>query len=509
MRLVIPERVKTTHIAIAASVVLIVQLLEQTEPVFAMLTFAYILIFGFAYNAAGGIYFPSGAWIFFTATETALIGITYKLFLIEPGQTNLNEPVQTMLVYCVGLAVMGLMAWFSRRLRPEKGLLAGISAGEQLFQAAAGCFFFGIYSSILSSNATNETATASSAFAQLNHFIQLAIILGTVYQIRKSGGRRSTNWVVWASGFYLFSLGIVNFSKEAMFSPIVAWLIPCLLLSFRFSKKQMLLLAAMTFFLVQYLVPYSQYGRQSRDYAASFSEQAKTAWTYLSDLGRTRKLYLQTNTDAELDEGPHFFNESQGLLDRLNMIAFDDKLIEVTDQGSVYGITPVIGGYLNAIPHFLWKDKPDFHAGNDYGREIGVIDQGDESTGISFSPTGDAYHEARWVGVLVIEPIALFILFFISDSLSGDVRKSPWGLLYIALFVHYAPEGLLPGVAYMTTTGAETVLLAVFLSGLVFPFIGRLITPRAATRGSLPRFDLPGFARRASTAAGKGTSLPG
>ena len=46
--------------------------------------------------------YPSGSFIFFNAMLTCIVGLTYKLFLGEPGNSNLRDPVSTMLAYCAG-----------------------------------------------------------------------------------------------------------------------------------------------------------------------------------------------------------------------------------------------------------------------------------------------------------------------------------------------------------------------------------------------------------------------
>ena len=158
------------------------------------------------------------------------------------------------------------------------------------------------------------------------------------------------------------------------------------------------------------------------------------------------------------------------------MLAFDDALITLTDQGSVYGLGPAYGTFVNSIPRFLWKDKPEYKSGNVYGQQIGVISESDDSTGISFSPTGDAYHEAKWFGVIVVETFIMFVLFLVSDSLSGDVRKAPWGMLFLALFAHAAPEGELPGPIWLATFGAESVIFAALFSGYAIPLLTRLFS---------------------------------
>ena len=67
------------------------------------------------------------------------------------------------------------------------------------------------------------------------------------------------------------------------------------------------------------------------------------------------------------------------------------------------------------------------------------------------------------------------MLFTLFDSLCGDVRKAPWGLLVIPLFAHTAPEGGITGVIYMLGFGTISVLLVAFAAAYVMPIVGTLI----------------------------------
>ena len=513
MRLSVPERFTIRQMLAFAAGLMTVQLLEGTDVAFALLSFAYVMILGLSYNAAGGFFYPSGAWILFTGLETALIGLTYKATLFEPAQSNLREPIMTMLVYCAGLAGMGLAAWLSSILRPKKGLLAGFSAGSQMKESAIGCLMIGIPMIYISQVGSNESASFASALAQLNHFLPLAILLGTVYQIEASEGRSSTNWVVWVAGLTLFGQGILSYSKEGMFTPIITWLIPTVVLRFRFSKLQVLAGVAFLGFAFYYLVPFAQAGRGSRDREGNLVNNVDDVLTYLSDLNGTRQLYLQSGIVTDIGDIPHLYDESGGFFDRLQMLAFDDALITLTDQGYVYGLAPTVGTFVNVVPRIVWKDKPEYLSGNVFGREIGVISENDETTGISFSPTGDVYHEAKWLGVLLVEPVVMFIMFFAMDSLSGDVRVSPWGLLFIAMSAHAAPEGEMPGTIWIATYGAEGVIFAAVISGYVTPFLSRLLTMgRKAPGPGMPATSfrvqpVPRPLREAAAADGGGATL--
>ena len=460
--------------------IVLAQQLEGTDTTFSLLTAVYLALFAIGFNAGGGLYFLAGAYIFFNGMLSCIVGLLYKISVGEASQSNLLLPTRTMEAYCLGMAGMAAAAAISRRLIPRRGLIANLAAGDSMKQAALGCLIVGIIIQIGSAGGLQNAASVSSALGQINHFIQMAIILGTSYEIRHSNGKSSSNWIVWVAGLWLFFFGVIVFSKEGMFISLVSWLIPAIVLRFDFSKKQLFGGAVVVFILLHYLVPFSQYGRNLR----SETGGANTAGAFglLSHPEQTRRLYLE-QSEVDDDHGaPHYYDKPAGLFDREQMIAFDDALISYTDQGNYRGFIVTIEGYENIIPRFIWKSKPATLTGNEYGREIGVLGDDDVTTGISFSPTGDAYHQDGLFGVLVLVPFVTFVFFMVGDSLAGDTRVSPWGLLLIALSSHAAPEGLLNGTIYLSSYGAFAVVIIALLAKYVLPIFANLLTGSERTR---------------------------
>ena len=167
------------------------------------------------------------------------------------------------------------------------------------------------------------------------------------------------------------------------------------------------------------------------------------------------------------------------------MISIDDALIDVTEQGHVFGLSPLLYDLFNLVPHFIWPDKPRLIAlGNIYSHEIGLAHyssagEDDTTTGISFSPTADAFHMARWTGLMLIAPGLWFVCFFVMDYVCGDTRQSPWGLLMFAMCAHIAPEGMMNGPFYLTTFGPMVVIFVTLLSVYVLPVIGNVLMKRS------------------------------
>jgi hypothetical protein len=464
------------------TIVFVGQQLTGTDIVFSLLTVSYIALWVWGVNVAGGIEYTSGAFIFFNGIFTCLLGIGAKVLLFERGDGNLTSPRITMLVYCVGMAGMLVAATITRGLRPREPLLKNFDNLEQMKQAALVCLIFGTFLAITSGSSETASGSITTAVRQINRFPLMAVILATAYEITRSNGKRSVNWLVLASIGMNFGLGLIYFSKGGMLIGPTAWFITGVLKGYSFSKKQLIGSVLAGSFVVYYLVPYSQYVRVFT--TSSKIENLAIAMKYLSDLPETRRLYLDSIANHEIVDEPHFFNERMSFLDRAVIIAADDQLIDFTEAGNVFGLEPTYQGWANVVPHFIWKDKVPFNTGNVYAHELGGLADEDNTTGISFSPAADAFHQLSWLGLLLLLPLTCLIAFMVTDSIAGNSSQAPWAMLWILEATHVAPEAALDGLIYFATYGVIGILFLYVVTKWVTPFTLNTLLNRKSTPSS-------------------------
>ncbi len=473
-RLSLPERIPIAYAFLFASALFLFQQIEHTPVYFSACGFLFIVVSTQAFNIAGGLTRPSGGYIFFYAVLGVILGLVVKAFLGEPADSNLLRPHLTITIYAVSSLMLLLAAWVSRRFSRKHALLGRVVSDNNMPNAAIGCLVIGLVLTILSRIMVREEGSALSALIQINHFSELAVILGVTSVIGRSGGRKSVNLTVLLAGGSSFVLGgLIGFSKEGLFTPIICWVLAVAAKRYRITMSQFLGGVLLTIFSVMYLVPYSQYGRtlQTPTIRGSF----KVAVGLLSNLSFVRQEYLaSSNAEAEETQG-NYFNKPHGLFDRLQMISPDDQLNDATERSGPEGYFPLLVDVENLVPHALWPGKPIYLWGNVYAHEAGInLAEDDTSTGVSFSPSGEAYHLDRWVGVLVVAPFLWSLLFLVFDSLCGDVRDSPWGLLVVSYFAHMAPEGMLASIIYAVWYITFAITFAALTSGYVLPHLGAL-----------------------------------
>jgi hypothetical protein len=476
VRLPFPERFPLFKVFVFAFVLCLVQLLEGTSILFVLCTFCFVMVTAFAFNLTGGLSRPSGGFIFAFTILGGLFGITWKALINEPGNSNLLQPDRTIEVY-LGTAVAMLVGVYASRRFRFKSYLPRFKSDGDMYRAAVGCLVLGgsmqFFSIIVTSQATSGSLRSVLQQA-LGGFLLLAIVLSVTYQVRKTGGRSSMNAAAAISCALVFAGGLIGYSKQGIFLPVVCWLFPAAAGRYKVSPIQIAGLVAGFGLMVYYLVPYSQIGRTFRVEGAPFSVNFATNIYLLSHLDGVRKFahdHEGENADPDAQVFA-YFNKSQGFADRLQMLTPDDAAINITENGAVFGIVPTLFAFENMIPHFIWASKPNLNFGNLYAHEIGILtDDEDTTTGISFSPAGDAYHQAKWYGILLILPVLLSLLFTMSDSVGGDTRESPFSLLMVISFMHSAPEGMVSGIVGGSLIGMYGTFFGAFVTAYVMPLV--------------------------------------
>jgi hypothetical protein len=470
VRLPFPESIPFVPAVLFAMLLCIIQQFQGTNPVFSLGCFGYILVATVAFNVAGGFTRASGAYVFFNSVLGVVIGLCVKIYLDEAADSNLSAPLLTIGANFVGMCMMLAAVYLSKKVRTKRALMGKLVTDSNMQTATVGCLVAGILINVIGYVIPGGNGSVLSALNQLNRFFPLAIILGVINTIRRSGGSRSINLPVLFAGALMFTVGVLGYSKEGMLAPFAAYVLAAASQRYRISRAQIVIGILTTIFIFRYLVPYAQYGRSFREESGDTNFQVSLS--LLSNLGYVREQYLATSADAYEERVFGYFNTQQGFFDRLQMLSIDDALDYRTDQFGTFGLSPMLVAFENLVPHFIWKDKPQVLIGNVFAHEVGILAEADESTGVSFSSTATAFHLGGWKGILFLAPAVWFFLFLIFDSLCGDVRKTPWGLLVIVLFTHAAPEGDITTIIYMCFYTTYAIVFAGIMGAYVMPVLG-------------------------------------
>lgn len=491
MRLPFPTRISLQKAFVFAAAIFVVQIMQHTDPLFSVLFFAYIILSTLAFNVAGGFSRASGFYVFWFALLTCIVGGVWKAVLGEPASSNLVSPVATLATYVVSMMMIILSLLLSQRItRGTRGLSSILHTDEvNLGLASLGCMLANQGVVLANIFLPGGSGSLVAIINQENAFLPFAILLGTVHVIRTSGGRRSVNVVTLVSGLLIVIFGgLLDYSKQAMFTPIVCWGAAAASRRYRLRPWQLGLLLAFAVYSVTILSPLSQVGRALVPEGADNYARAQLTMDLLTHPTRLRAEYKSSTESSIPGEriagyAKSYYDTPQGLLDRLTIIQADDRLVTYTLQGHTDGYQHALYYFINWIPHFILRDKEKYAApgatnpGNYYAHEVGgLLSPDDYSTGISFSPTAEAFHLEGWLGLLIIGPIVWFLLFTTVDLICGDLRGSPYGLIAAVYFAHVAPESLIAGLVQFIWTGNIAIILAIVFCTYFAPILGTLLS---------------------------------
>ena len=198
MRLPFPERIPIVPVFFFAVTICAVQLLQGTNSTFSLLCFFYILLAAQAFNVAGGFTRTSGALSSSTRSLGVILGLCMKAYLGEPADSNLLAPLLTMKVYVAGIAMMLVAVFLSKKVTTKRSILGKMITDAKLQTATVGCLIAGILIFVAGFIVPAGNGTVLSALNQINRFFPLAVVLGVINTIRRSGGTRSINLPVHA-----------------------------------------------------------------------------------------------------------------------------------------------------------------------------------------------------------------------------------------------------------------------------------------------------------------------
>jgi len=190
VRIPFPERIPLTLASLFAVILCTVEIAQGTALLFVCCVFCFIVVAALAFNVAGGLTRPSGSYIFFFTILAVLVGLVWKAVLGEAADTNLSDSLLTMEAYLCGICGMLIAALISKRIRSKRAWLEGFVTEDKMQSAAVGCLVTGLALSVIFTISEVGSGSILSALAQVNRFLPLAVILGTIHAIRRSGGTR-------------------------------------------------------------------------------------------------------------------------------------------------------------------------------------------------------------------------------------------------------------------------------------------------------------------------------
>ena len=277
MRIPFPKTIPLWPLLAVLTLVLCIQLIQGTDPVFAVLMLIAQIAAMDAFNRMGGMTHMAGAFCFFGILPAVTLPEIAHLVLGQPGDLNLEHPLTTAGVCAVFFICVMIAALLVSSLSHPVALLEQIqfSTTELRLVSALSCIFAIL---IAFRNLTRDSPVENgSLFAAVQHFYPLllatTVMLATYVRNTTTGGESVMSWYIAFLLILAIVPGLLSASKEGMLTPLMCWFLVVASSRHRFSWYGILGIAAVLFVAWSFVYPFSQNARVQVRGANTLSEK--------------------------------------------------------------------------------------------------------------------------------------------------------------------------------------------------------------------------------------------
>lgn len=468
MRIPFPKHIPFGPLLLVLTLVLCIQLIQGTDPAFAVLMLLAQVCSVAAFNFMGGMTHMAGAFCLFAILPCVTVPELAHLFVGQPGDFNLVHPLTTAGVCLVFFGCIMVAAWTVSSMSHPVPLLDHVRFSivelrtVSVFACiAASTIVFGLLT-------LNGPLQNGSLLAALNHFspflIAVSVMIATYVRITTTRGASVMN------GFVAFLLilaivpGVLSASKEGMLTPLLCWFVVVAASNYRFSWPGILGIVAVLFVAWTFVYPFSQNARFPVRSAATLSEKVDL----IADFVRHPSDFpdIITNSAASSEFGS--VTSRVSIVARYSVLPSIDMLIDADEKlgyTSIDRYTPVL---LSIVPHAVWPNRPAPITSNELGHKAGfAMDVGDTSTGIAIGSPALFFDLGGWLALIVYTLLCFVFFFFVTVRVVGSSQSAIWGLVVIGTEANIAgnasPADMFTMVAvflvsFLVTIGALKII---------------------------------------------------
>jgi hypothetical protein len=466
MRIPFPKTIPLLPLLVVLTLILCIQLIQGTDPVFAVLMLIAQIAAMDAFNHMGGMTHMAGAFCLFGILPTVTVPEITHLILGQPGDLNLEHPITTAGVCGVFFICVMIAAHIVSSVSHPVAFLEKIqfSITDLRVVSALSCIFaISIAFRLLTLNGSVENG---SLLAAVKHFYPLllatSVMLATYVRITTTGGESAVSWYIVFLLILAIVPGLLTASKEGMLTPLLCWFLVVASSRHRFSWYGVLGIVGVLFLAWSFVYPFSQNARVQVRGAETLSEKVDLIVEFIRTPSQfPDSISASSNETSEFGAATSKVN----LVQRFSVLKSIDMLIDGDQKLGYTSIERYAPVLLSVVPHALWPDRPAVITSNELGHKAGYMNPEDTSTGIAIGSPALFFDIGGWLALIVYTLICYALFFFATVRLVGTSESGIWGLVPIGT------EAL---------AGGSTAPDSMFQ--LVFMFLGLLLTLMAVLK---------------------------
>jgi hypothetical protein len=405
---VLPFRWRSLPWIAGGFLLLTLQLATGTDPTYALLIFAFVLLTGVTLAALDGVTTPVGCCVALLAFQHVLLCQTVKALYWQRPDTPLLRPVETATVYVIGMASLlaGALIW--RQIRPANWtpLFRRELDPRRLFWMTLICFTIGFARFVLS-----RTGSRLIGINAADVFEPLSAAAGTAYVIVVSKGRRSFGWENAFPMLLCFATGVLGATRLNLMTGPLMYYLTCYLFRFRFRWVHLVVLLAAVYVAQFILFPYALYARgvvRTKDLDTNIARATDVFIKVVMDPVKYQQ--MQAN-DTKVDPATkrlRYFGEHITTLDRFAIIIWADGVVDATLIRGTTKMKTIEPGFMSLLPGYLSQQKSSAGTSNALAhRGKGMVGKYDYFTQITLGFFCDAFSSYSWLGVAIIPALIL------------------------------------------------------------------------------------------------------
>jgi hypothetical protein len=442
MRIPFPTSIPFRQLLVFLTVMLFIQLVQGTDPVFAALMVVAQVAAIAAFNRMGGMTHMAGAFCLFAILPNVTIPELTHIVLGQPGDYNLENPLMTAGACAVFFVCVMSASILVSLSRPREAFIEHISFSIlelKIISALASVIALCITFAVMTHEGPLEDGTMlTAAFHFQAVMLAISIMMATYVRLTVTEGRSAMSWYIALLLILGVTPGILGASKEGMLIPILCWVVVVAALRHRFTRIGVLALLGLVFLLWTFVYPFSQNARFPVRDAASIQEKVGLVVRFVQDPSQ----FPDSISTAE--ESDEFGTESAkvNILKRYSQLQSIDMLIGSDLRVGYTSIERHLPVLLSVVPHAIWPDRPVAITSNELGHKAGYrVSEEDTTTGLSIGAPALFFDLGGWLALVVYTIVCFFLFFLATVKLVGKSTSGVWALVPIGT------EGNVAGVA--------------------------------------------------------------
>ena len=466
MRIPFPKSIPLRPALIFLALVLFIQLLEDTDPVFAVLMLIAQLAAVEAFNLMGGMTHMAGAFSLFAILPTVTVPELAHLLLGQPGDFNLEHPLMTAGVCAVFFTCVMSAALLVSIARPAQPLLERFSFSIlelRIISALACVLAAGIGFTVLTHGGPPENGTLLAALNRFSGmFIVMSIMLATYAGLMATKGRSAMSFYIVFVLFVAEMAAIMTASKERMLTPVFCWLVVVAACRYRFSRGLgVLVLLGLGFLVWSFVYPYSQRARFQVGNAPTISDKVSVIIQFIKD----RSSFPDTTPNFEEASAFGTASSQVNIVARFSLLQSIDMLIGADLKSGYTSIDRYAPILVTMVPHSLWPDRPEVITSNELGYKAGfAVGEDDTTTGLEIGAPANFFDLGGWTALVVYTIICFALFFFVTVRVVGTTAAGAWALVPIGMEAHMAGGASLASIfltvfMFLSTLGFAIAVL--------------------------------------------------